>query len=223
MPVDGKEHWRWLHYKTWPGVSQHLETIARRSRNAYVKSLAKELVRYMNEHRLVRSNDSLEIYAREINEEVSLDMFLDAHIYGCGYQKEGGRISRAAYFAPCFGQYIARLRPGVFSGFSYVAKIEAIETTTDWHSYRDVVSKHRGKLWMKKHKELLDALHRHKDWSWKKEDRRTIAFLGTPRLVFNPPVNKDLLQKGKGFLSRNTFSFDELFNAWGKSSSARIR
>ena len=40
-------------------------------------------------------------------------------------------------------------------------------------------------------------------------------FLSKPRLVFNPPVLKDNLQKGKGWLSKRTFSFDELFEAWG--------
>jgi hypothetical protein len=44
-----------------------------------------------------------------------------------------------------------------------------------------------------------------------------------PRLVFNPPISKDLLQKGKGYLSRRTFSFDELFDAWGKSSSVKFQ
>jgi hypothetical protein len=42
------------------------------------------------------------------------------------------------------------------------------------------------------------------------------VFLETPRLVFNPAIKKTNLQSGSGWLSRRTFSFDELFQAWGK-------
>jgi hypothetical protein len=35
-------------------------------------------------------------------------------------------------------------------------------------------------------------------------------------LVFNPPVQKENLQRGSGRLSKRFFSFDNLFAAWGE-------
>jgi hypothetical protein len=52
------------------------------------------------------------------------------------------------------------------------------------------------------------------DWSWEKNYRRNFLFLGEPRLVFNPAVKKEQLQKGKGWLSKRYLTFDELFRAW---------
>jgi hypothetical protein len=43
-----------------------------------------------------------------------------------------------------------------------------------------------------------------------------LLLLGESRLVFNPPVWKENLQSGKGFLSRRFFSFDELLEACGR-------
>jgi hypothetical protein len=43
--------------------------------------------------------------------------------------------------------------------------------------------------------------------------------LGEPRLVFNPSIRKERLQKGKGWLSRRFFSFDELFAARGMNGA----
>jgi hypothetical protein len=103
-----------------------------------------------------------------------------------------------------------------------LARIEAVEVVDTWNSFLSASKRRRDGWWLKKHRDLLQQLRR--DWApWDGESRRSFAFLGQPRLVFNPPINKDLLQKGKGFLSRRTFSFDELFEAWGKSSSAKIR
>ena len=50
------------------------------------------------------------------------------------------------------------------------------------------------------------------DW---RKTTRSILFLSTPRLVFNPPVLKEKLVKGSGFLNQRFFSFDRLFEAWG--------
>jgi len=38
--------------------------------------------------------------------------------------------------------------------------------------------------------------------------------MGKPRLVFAPPIKKECLVAGTGFLSKRFFSFDELFAAW---------
>lgn len=176
----------------------------------------------MSEHQLIRSKDSVEIYARELNDEVTVNTFLRGHIYGCNLEAGGGTISRALYFAPHFGKFIASEHPGIYRGVSYLAKIEAVEVVDTWSSFLAASKRQRDGWWLKKHHDLLRELRSH--WgNWHANKRRSIAFLSEPRLVFNPPINKDLLQKGKGFLSRRTFSFDELFEAWSKSSSAKIK
>jgi hypothetical protein len=162
---------------------------------------------------MVRVNDSVEIYAREINEEVTLNFFLEARMYGCVYQASS-RLPEALYFAPHFGRRIADAHPGVKQGISYVARIETVETAEKWKELIEVVKTVRGKTWLNSHSEYLDAIHR--KWDWGSREKRSFLFLGKPRLVFNPPVQKDNLQKGKGWLSKRTFSFDELFSAWSK-------
>ena len=177
---------------------------------------------HMQEHQLVRSRDTIEIYARELNDELSVQTFLKAHIYACWLEKEGGSISKALYFAPHFGHYIAQEHPGIHRGISYVAKIQSLEVVDTWSSFRLAAHRRKGAAWLKKHRDLLNELH-HSWRPWNERHQRNFAFLEQPRLVFNPPISKDLLQKGKGYLSRRTFSFDELFDAWGKSSSVKFQ
>lgn len=209
-------------YVSWDKFEQFLNNHVVKSTKPYIKHLAKELILYMREHQLVRSQDSVEIYARELNDELTVSTFLKCHIYACWLEKGGGKIAKALYFAPHFGQKIAREHPGVYSGISYVAKIEALETVDTWQSFLAAAKRQRGSRWLKKHRVILKQL-RNAWGSWNEKNPRNFAFLATPRLAFNPPINKDLLQKGKGWLSRRTFSFDELFDAWGRSGSAKIK
>ena len=219
---DSGHNARKLQYISWTQLGKQLDLISRRASKPYIRHLSKELGLYMKEHQLIRGTDTVEIYARDLNDDITVETFLRCNIYGCWLEKDGGTISRASYFAPYFGQHIARQHTGISSGISYVAKIESIEVVDTWKSFLSAAGRTRGLAWIKKHQEILNTLRR--NWRvWDKDHRRNIAFLGTPRLVFNPAINKDLLQKGKGYLSRRTFSFDELFEAWSKSSSARIR
>lgn len=184
-----------------------------------VKYLATEVLNYMKETGLVRSASAVEIYAREINNEMTLDLFLRGRLYGCNYQK-GSKIAQSLYFAPNFGKQLAQDRPSVFPGISFIAKIEAIAVTETWKNLIDAAKKYRGGQWLNQNFNLIRPLH--SAWKWKGQ-QRTFLFLSTPRLVFNPPINKDLLQRGKGWLSRHFFSFDELFEAWGRSGSAKVQ
>ncbi len=160
---------------------------------------------------MIRTKESVEIYAREINNEETLALFLKARMYGCHYEKRS-RLADALYFAPHFGQRIARNHPGVQVGISYIAGIERIEVVDTWSDFLQTVREVRGKQWLNGHIRLLQPLRRGKDW---RDTKRSFLFLSAPRLVFNPPVLKDSLQKGKGWLSKRTFSFDKLFDAWG--------
>jgi hypothetical protein len=163
---------------------------------------------------MIKATESLEIYAREINEPITLALFIQGHIYGCDYEKNN-KVKRAQYFAPHFGKSISRQQPGIFIGVSYVAKIEQVFVATTWSDFKDGVCEYRGKQWWNSHAELLNSLHHHPRWEWNKHSDRSFLLLGEPRLVFNPPIHKEKLQKGKGWLSRRFFSFDDLFAAWG--------
>ena len=44
---------------------------------------------------------------------------------------------------------------------------------------------------------------------------KLVLLLNKPRLVFNPPINKDNLQEGKGFLSKHYYTFEQFFEAAG--------
>jgi len=87
--------------------------------------------------------------------------------------------------------------------------VEVIET---WKDLPQAVREVRGKQWLNGHMQHREPLHRGWDWG---DNKRNFLFLATPRLVFNPPVLKENLQKGSGWLSKRFISFDTLFEAWG--------
>ncbi|MEO7413655.1 MAG: hypothetical protein ABIZ81_09880 [Opitutaceae bacterium] len=175
--------------------------------------LSDQLISYLEEHSMIKKKESLEIYAREINEPVTLRLFMQGRIYGCKYEK-GNKLVHSQYFAPHFGGNLAREHAGIFQGISYVARIEQVFFANSWNYFKAGVCEHRGKTWWNSHEELLNELH--KEWPWLEEDARSFLLLNEPRLAFNPPVRKERPQKGKGWLSKRFFSFDELFAAWGK-------
>ncbi len=174
-----------------------------------VRFVSRDLHRYLQEHRMIRKPESIEVYAREINEANTLALFLKGRMYACNYQASSP-LPEAMYFAPHFGQTIADDYPGVHVGISYIAQIESVEVVESFEDLLETASAVRGRPWLKAHKHLIDPLAA---WEWT-DCRRSILFLKTPRLVFNPPVKKEKLQKGKGWLSKRVFSFDMLFEAW---------
>ena len=160
---------------------------------------------------MIKRDEVKEIYAREINEEKTLALFLHGRLYGCDYER-GSKLTEANYFAPHFGQNIANLHPGISVGISYVARIETIEIVESIKDVKNIIQKNRGKVWLKKNIYLMQPIF--DSWPWGNNKRRYFLFLGEPRLVFNPPVRKELLLKGKGWLAKKYFTFDELFKAW---------
>jgi hypothetical protein len=194
----------------WQHLADRLDAVARSSSPPY-RFLVAQFNNYLEEHHMIKGTESLEIYAREINEPVTLALFIQGHIYGCRYEKNN-KVKRAQYFAPHFGASIARHQPGISIGVSYVAKVEQVFVATTWTEFMDGVCEYRGRQWWSSHEELMRSLHR--AWGWNTEDR-SFLLLGEPRLAFNPPIRKEKLQSGKGWLSRRFFSFDDLFAAWG--------
>ena len=164
---------------------------------------------------MIKNSESLEIYAREINEPITLELFIKGQIYGCRFEQRN-KVAEAQYFAPHFGVWIAKQQPGIFAGISYVARIELVFVATTWREFKDGVCESRGRHWWKSHRKLMRDLQN--DWNWSKNVQRSFLLLGEPRLVFNPPIRKENLRRDKSkvvFIPRS-FSFDELFAAWGR-------
>jgi hypothetical protein len=201
-----------IKYTNWDQLSKFLQKLGKRKTD-YIKFLCNDIIKYLETHSMIPKKESVEIYAREINNEYTLNLFLKARLYGCYFEKRN-RVAEALYFSPHFGKSIARNHPGVTAGISYIAKIEHIEIVESWKDFLVAVKLIRGKTWLNSHKHYLDFIHR--DWNWKDKKQRSMLFLGEPRLVFNPAVKKENLQKGKGWLSKRMFSFDELFEGWSK-------
>jgi hypothetical protein len=201
---------RGVKYLRWRDLVEPLQQLSRSPDNR-VRFVSRDLLSYLGEHAMIKANESVEIYAREINNEETLALFLKAQMYGCYYQKSS-RMAEALYFAPHFGKRIAREHPGVQVGISYIASIDRVEVVETWKDLLRAVREVRGKQWLNGHMPLLQPMHRSRHWH---DTKRSFLFLSMPRLVFNPPVLKEKLQEGKGWLSRRTFSFDTLFEAWG--------
>jgi hypothetical protein len=199
-------------YVSWKKLALSLNEISR-SGSPQFKMVSRDLLAYLQVHRMTKNRSSVEIYAREINEPVTLELFLRARLYGCNYQA-GSRLAEALYFAPHFGASITKEHPGINTGISYVARIETVGNATTWNEFREMMRVERGAAWWDSHEAILSELR--KKWDWKKGQHRSFLLLGEPRLVFNPSVRKENLQKGKGWLSKRVFAFDELFAAWGK-------
>jgi hypothetical protein len=212
IPSISDRKYRNIKYVNWNQLAKFLQSLAKR-KTSYLKFLCNDIIKYLETHSMIKKKESVEIYAREINNEYTLNFFLKARMYGCYFEKSS-KLSEALYFSPHFGISIARNHPGVTSGISYIAKIEHIEVVESWKDFIAAVKDIRGKAWLNSHTQYLDVIHR--EWNWKDKKLRSMLFLGEPRLVFNPAVKKENLQKGKGWLSKRMFSFDELFAGWSK-------
>jgi hypothetical protein len=199
------------HYLRWQQVADWLKGIRPQRHRAEFHFVRDDLLKHLEEHNMTRNAESVEIYAREINEPFSLNLFLKAHLYVCWY-KDSDRLARALYFAPHFGKFIGSVHPGIQPGISYVAHIKAVQTLEAWNDVAATLTETRGRGWLATQRKLLSEM---KGWNWRGE-RYTMLLLGKPRLVFNPPIKKANLQNQPGILVKRFHAFDELFAAWGK-------
>lgn len=206
-PSRPRKRLRFVH---WTTVAETLRNVALTPAQP-LRFLALDLLRHMEEHAMIRRPDGIEVYAREINDLPTLRLFLEGHLYGCTYESSSD-LPHAQYFAPHFGEKVAAQHDLVSHGVSYVARIERVDVFDSWPGFCQLLKGVRGSPWMRKKRDVLDGLHRH--WSWKRGDKRSLVVLSQPRLAFHPPIEKRYLQRGKGWLSRRTFSFDDLFVAW---------
>ena len=79
-----------------------------------------------------------------------------------------------------------------------------------WRDFRELMREARGAVWWDRNDEILRELHRVRSWI---EQHWNVLLLVEPQLVFNPPIRKEYLQTGRGFLNKRFLSFDELFAA----------
>lgn len=208
IPRSSQKGKKRTQYVLWSDLATVLGEVAQQKRND-TKTFTNDLLAYMREHDLIDRKPLPEIYAREINSEETLSLFLKARIYSCDFEKHS-RLAKTLYFAPHFGKRIARKHPGIERGISYVARIEEVAVIDNWKDFLEEIRRRKGKVFSRKNLEYMAFV---KKWSWKNH-RRNIVFLGEPRLVFNPPVKKENLQAGRGWLSKNYLTFDALFKAW---------
>ena len=134
---------RGVKYLRWRDLVKPLQQLGR-SMDHRVRFVSRDLLSYLGEHAMIQTNKSVEIYAREVNNEETLALFLKAQMYGCHYEKSS-RLAEAHYFAPHFGQQIARNHPGVRVGISYIASIERVEVVETWRDLLQTVREVRGK------------------------------------------------------------------------------
>lgn len=210
-PCNNQRKIRGVKYVNWQDVAVLLKKL-QKSMNPKVRFISRDLYLYLEENDMIKKNESVEIYAREINEPITLKMFLKANMYGCWFEG-GSKLPKAQYFAPHFGQSIALEYPGIHVGISYIAKIEDVEVVDTWQDLKERIISIRGLQWFNSHRCYIEPIK--KEWDWKMHKKRSFLFLSTPRLVFNPALHKEALQKGKGWLNKRFLSFDELFKAWG--------
>lgn len=171
--------------------------------------LLQELKMHLINNGLVK-NETPDVYARELGGEDSLKRFLKTQSYYCDYYKNS-KIEQCKYFAPHFGKNITRLSSGINYGISYVAKIYRVEYVESKADYKKLLLSHKKKhklsISTKEISELVDKVTH--DFATPK----IIILLERPHLLFNPPIPKEKLQGGVGWLSKQYYTFEELFNA----------
>jgi hypothetical protein len=211
VPLAAERELLRTHWVTWRDLGCALRELERVGSSAE-RFVCGEFRRYLEGHSMIpEAKTPPEIYVRDVNDPAALELFLEARLYECNYERKGS-LAESRYFAPHLGWTLARSTPSIRRGFSYIARIEQVAVCTSRGELRELLRKERGRAWLRAHQEAVEAFDRR--FRWVKNVRRSVVFLGPPRLVFNPPIPKENVQKGRGFLSKRTLAFDELFTAW---------
>ena len=198
---------RGVKYLRWQSLEETLQRLGRSPSNP-VRYVSLDLLSYLREHGMIKKPESVEIYARDINDEAQLNLFFDAQMYQCPYDK-GRLLAEAFYFSPYFCRKVVFRLARVQVGISYIAKIEHVEVVETWRELLQRVREVRKKPWLDGHLRCLRRTLHGLDWPRK----RSFLFLSKPRLAFDPPVVKKDIGINAGFLGKRVFSFDNLFAA----------
>lgn len=188
----------------WNDIYSHLDDNKIKS-----KILSEELKMHLENTGLVKT-ETPEIYARELGTEISLNFFLKAHTYYCPYKKSS-KIEKCGYFAPHFGKNITKISPGLNYGISYLAQIDRIEYVETGDELKHIVLQH---IKTKKLKSIYpDVVSLVENADLEIKIPHIVLLLNHPHHVFNPPIQKDKLQEGYGWLSKQYFTFEDFFIA----------
>lgn len=135
-------------YLHWRDLLPVIDRLSK-SQHAEARFVSRDLRRYLEEHRMIPKSNPVEIYAREINEERTLALFLHGQIYHC-YHEPGSRLAEALYFAPHFGNRISSSHPGIQTGISYIARIERVEVIETFAEFAAAAREICGAHWLRK-------------------------------------------------------------------------
>lgn len=198
-----------IHYVEWDELAKSL--LAKIPKSGPLSVLSNELLKHLKNQGMISLNQ-FEIYAREVNDEPHLSFFLKYNFYTCNFQ-QSAEIGKCNYFAPHFGSKISNISPGVKRGISYIGRIKQIFYYSTLEEFHSALDPHLKSIKMaSEFGKFKDKLVVENDVQ-KNAKKRTLILLEKPRLVFNPPLQKDLLQEGQGWLGKRYFTFEEFFVA----------
>ena len=175
--------------------------------NSSIKYLNQEFTMHLENNGLVKGNQ-FDIYAREVSDELSIEMFLKGWLYSAPYEKSAN-IEKCNFFAPHFGKKVPEISPGISYGISYISQIRSVEYVENKNTYTQIVHDHLKKNKLNKSYPELEK----KIENIQFERPLVVLLLNKPHLVFNPPIQKDKLQEGSGWLGKRYFTFEDFFNA----------
>mgnify|MGYP001157848579 FL=1 len=197
--------------KSWKEIYNCLENI--KYRTPKQKVLCEEFMKHLINTGLVTSKGK-DVYARDVNKEPYLSLFLKGHVYFCKYNEN---IYKCSYFAPYFGNQISVISPGVKEGMSYIAKIYEHLEINNFEDLKQAIINHVKKNKLKSSMPNLEEKLKEikSDPNYNETQPITLLLLKKPRLLFNPPIEKSKLMGGAGWLAKNYYEFEELFEAAG--------
>ena len=193
---------------TWQGIADSLPA----SDNQKIKVFTEDFKLTLENRGLAMPEEQYDIYAREVGHIPAATSFLKVHMYFCDYMKNS-KVEKCRYFAPHFTAKVATVVPGTRHGVAYLSEIYQVEYIEDIQSFKKLIISHikRNKL-KNAYPEIFDFIDSIEiDF----DKPKLVLLLNKPRLVFNPPINKDNLQEGKGFLSKHYYTFEQFFEAAG--------
>ena len=170
--------------------------------------VAHEILRYLEEHNMITRKMPVEVYARDLGDPHNVRLFLEFGLYLCPF-KANSRLAESLYFAPYLSRKGAAAYPGLREGLSHLARIEQVHEVRSVQEVLSCIRASRKRLSPKRVAQIKQLL-RQRTWP---SQSTFLLILGEPRMPFHPPIQKSLLQAGSGHLSKQFFSFEQLFKA----------
>ncbi len=78
-----------------------------------------------------------------VNKIPNLSLFLQGRVYFC---KANDNVYKCTYFAPCFGNQISVISPGIKVGLSYIAGIEKHLEVKSFYELVEGIKSHIKKI-----------------------------------------------------------------------------